>query len=163
MPEKSIGINTSNADEYVAAFEASEQADGHTRAIQIIATTAGKVDETIGSADRTVSSNDSLDVTAVSGNIIVGDNAYFACYLAHSESNGSCLVTPLLCDNDGNVIGTLEPKQSDVNQGIPLVSSSAYLSRCLVWEVMTTGAHKLYPHVYNLSDSNSIDMWCFTY
>lgn len=160
MSEKSVGIDTRNADTWVAAFEASETAEGHSRQIQIISMTAGKIDEFVGPATRSVSSDDSLDITTVSG-IEVGDNAYLACFVKHSQEAGSCLVTPLLCDNNDNVVGTLETKQSKV--GLPLASGSHYISSSLSWDIKGTGAWKVHPHIYNLSDSNEVSVWAFTF
>jgi hypothetical protein len=158
--EQATGIDTSRANAYVATFQASQDADGQTRLVQIISMTAGKIDESVGSATREVISDDSLTLTTVSG-IEVGDNAFLSCYLKHSQETGSCLVTPLLCDNNDNVIGTLETKQSKV--GLPLASGSHYLSNSLTWEIMNTGAWKVYPHIYRLSESNEVDVWAFTF
>lgn len=159
MAEKSTGIRTTGADTYVATQDASEQAEGHNRQLQIITLTAGKIDS--GLSRLAVSSNDSMDVTAVSGSLLVGDNAHLACYVEHSLSNGSCLVTPLLCDNDGVVLGYLPSKTSSVQ--IPVEKSGKYLSICLSWEVMATGSWKLFPLVSSLSNGNSVDVYAYTF
>jgi hypothetical protein len=161
MAERGTGIKTTGADTYVATFDASEQGDGHSRVVQVISLTAGKVSPTMGSPTRSVSSNDSLNMTTISGNINVGDNSYFACYLRHSQPNGYCLVTPLLCDDNGTVMGSLESKASRVM--LPVASGSNYMSPCLSWPVLETGAWTIYPHVTDLSSGNSISMWCYTF
>lgn len=159
MTEQATGIKTVGADTYVGTFLASEQADGKTRVIQIISMTAGKIETGL---DRIgVSSDDSWDVTSVSGSLIAGDNNYLGCYVEHTQPSGKCLVTPLLCNNDGIVIGYLPPKISDVK--VPVQKSGKYLSICLSWEVMSTGAWKIYPHISGLSDGNSVDVYSYTY
>jgi hypothetical protein len=162
MTERAVGIKTTGADTYVAAFLASEQADGQNRIIQIISLASGKFDATIGAATRSISSSDSLDVSGLLGDIVVGDNAYFACYAKHSRASGSCLVTPLLCDDDGVIVGKLESKKSQVQIALD-DGSGHYLSNVLSWNILGTGAWKLYAHVADLSDSNSVDLWCFTF
>jgi hypothetical protein len=159
--EKSVGIKTTGADTYVAAFSAAEQAEGQNRVVQIISLAAGKVSSSLGAATRSVSSNDSLDMSLITGDMVVGDNSFFACYLGHSQSNGSCLVTPLLCDNDGLVIGTLESRVSRVM--LPVVNGAKYMSNCLSWPILETGAWKIYAHITDLSGSNVVDIWCFTF
>jgi len=159
MTNRSVGINTQNADNWVAAITAAEEADGHTRLIQLISVVAGKIDESIGSPARTVASNDSLDITTVSGNVLVGDSSYMSMYIQHSQEDGSCLVTPLLCDNDGVTIGCLDSKVSRVSA--PLKTGSYYLSSHLSWDIRETGAYKCFPHIYNLSSSNIIKCWIF--
>jgi hypothetical protein len=159
--ERSTGINTRNANEYVATFLASEQAEGHDRVIQIISITSGKIDESFSSPSRTVSSDDSLDISTVSGNVVVGDNAYFACYVKHSKDRGNCLITPILCDNEGKAIGILPPKKSEVL--LTLYSGSSYFSPCLSWDVKDTGCWKVFPHVSGLSDGDIVDIWVFTF
>lgn len=162
MAERSTGINTRNADEWVATFSAAEQADGRTRVVQIVSLTSGKIDSVVGAADRTVSTNDSLNITTFSGNIIVGDNSYLACYVEHSVVTGSCNITPLLCDNQGQVVSTLPTKVSQVV--LPTQSGSGnYLTPCLSWDIKGTGAWKIYPHVYNLSAGNTVDLRCYTF
>ena len=159
--ENSVGIKTTGADTYVAAFTAAEQAEGKSRVVQIISLTSGKMDPLVGSPTRGVSVNDTLDITTVTGSVSVGDNAYFACYLRHTQPAGSCLVTPLLCDDGGTVVGCLPSKISRVM--LPVASGTNYISNCLSWPVMETGAWKIYPHVTDLSLSNTVDMWCFTF
>jgi hypothetical protein len=159
--EKSTGIKTTGANEYVATFKASESAEGHDRVIQIVSIASGKIDESLGSPTRNISSNDSMDITTISGNITIGDNSYLAVYPRHSQSNGSCLITPLLCDNEGVVIGCLETKSSSVM--LPAASGTNYIANCLSWAVIETGAWKLYPHVSNLSSSDTIDLWCYVF
>jgi hypothetical protein len=161
VSEQSVGIVTTGANEYVAAFTASQQADGKDRVIQLIAVVAGKIDESVTSPTRSVSSDDSLDMSTVSSPTLIGDERYIGVYIKHSEPDGKCLVTPLLCDNNDAVIGTLETKESKVQ--LPMASGSHYLSSCLSWEIMSTGAWKCFPHIYNLSDSNAVDVWMFTY
>jgi len=160
VTERSVGINTTNATDYVAAFIASEQADGHSRQIQIIAFTGGKIDSTVGSQTRSVTSNDSDNLEYISDTVAVGDDCYLGCYIKHSEPSGSCVVTPLLCDAGGGVIGVLEPKKS---VAIPVASGSHYLSTCLTWQIMGTGAWRVYPHINKLSESNSVDVWLYSY
>jgi hypothetical protein len=159
MAEKSTGIKTTGADTYVATQQAAEQAEGQSRVVQIISMTAGKIET--GISRLGVSSNDAMDVTSVSGSLVAGDNMYLACYVNHSQSNGSCLVTPLLCDNDGVVLGYLDPKVSSVK--VPVINVTNYLSVCLSWEVMSTGAWKLFPLVSELSDGNSVDVYAYTF
>ena len=159
--ERGTPIKTTGGDTNVATFRASEDFQGQERVVQIISMTSGKVSEDIGSPDRSVSVNDSLDITTISGNVLAGDNSYMACYLRHSQSNGQCLVTPLLCDNNGVVMGSLESKSSKVM--LPVASGGYYLANCLSWPILETGAWKIYPHVTDLSDSNSVEMWCFTF
>jgi hypothetical protein len=159
--ERGTPIKTTGGDTQVATFRASEDFQGQERVVQIISITSGKTDEDLGSPDRTVSSNDSLDITTISGNVMAGDNSYLACYVRHSQPDGYCLVTPLLCDNDGVVMGTLDSKSSKVM--LPVASGTAYISNCLSWRILETGAWKIYPHVADLSDSNSVEMWCYTF
>jgi hypothetical protein len=159
--EKSVGIKTTGADTYIATFKAAEEADGRERLIQIISLSSGKISETLGAAPRSVAADDSLDVSGITADFVVGDNAYFACYLKHSEPNGYCLITPLLCDNEGHVIGCLETKASQVK--LPILDGSDYLSTCLSWPILETGAWKIYAHVTDLSVSNIVDVWCFTF
>jgi hypothetical protein len=159
MAEKSTGIKTTGADTYVATQQAAEQAEGQSRVVQIISMTAGKIET--GVSRLGVSSNDAMDVTSVSGSLVSGDNMYLACYVDHAQSNGSCLITPLLCDNDGSVLGYLAPKVSTVK--IPVTKSGKYLSVCLSWEVMSSGAWKLFPLVSELSNGNSIDVYAYTF
>jgi hypothetical protein len=161
MTEHATGINTRNATAYVATQVAAEQADGNTRLLQIVSITAGKITGDAYSSTRTVSSNDSLTVTTISGNILVGDNSRLSCYVQHTQSTGSCLVTPLLCGADGKVIGTLETKQSNVM--LPLVSGTNYISNCLSWSIMDTGAWYTYTHIYNLSDNNTVTVSSYTF
>jgi hypothetical protein len=161
MTERATGIKTTGADTYVATADASEQADGKTRVIQIISLAAGKVSSALGIATRSVSSNDSWDMSLITGDMVVGDNSFFACYLGHSQNNGSCLVTPLLCDDDGLVIGTLESRTSRVM--LPVVNGTKYMASCLSWPILETGAWKIYAHITDLSDSNTIDIWCYTF
>jgi len=159
--ELGIGIVTRNADSYVARFEASEKVDGVPRAVQIISLTAGKIDSSVGAETRSVVSDDTLDVTTLSGSILVGDNAYLGCYVLHSSRNGSCIVTPLLCDSNGVVIGKLSSKETKVD--IEFIKSGEYLSTCLIWDIRSCGAWKIFPHVYNLSSGNSVKLWVYTY
>jgi hypothetical protein len=161
MSEKSVGINTRNADAYVAAFEAAEQADGYTRNIQIVGLTAGKIDQNLGDPDKIVSSNDSNNITTITGSIETGDNAYCAIYPRHSQSAGSCVVTPLLCDNQGTVVGMLDSKYSNVP--ITMYSGSDYISKPLIWDIKSTGAWKIYVHISELSDSNTVKLWIYTF
>jgi len=161
MAERSTGINTRNPSDYVATFDAAEQAEGQVRLIQIVSLTSGKIDTAKGSPDRTVASNDSLDLTTTSGDVTVGDNAYLACYTEHSQIDGKCFVTPLLCDNDGEVVGMLPSKESKVT--ITTYSGSNYFSNCLSWEIRSTGAHKVFMHVSELSTGNSVDMRYFVF
>lgn len=159
--ERKTGIRTTGADSYVATFRASEDVDGGERLVQIISMTSGKIDESIGASTRSVSSDDSLDLTTLSGSVQIGDDGYFACYVRHSQKNGQCLITPLLCDNNGVVIGALNSKTSKVM--LPVASGSNYIANCLSWPVMETGAWRIFPHVADLSDANSVQMWCFTF
>jgi|WetSurMetagenome_2_1015567.scaffolds.fasta_scaffold367686_2 hypothetical protein len=159
MTERSVGIKTTGATDYVAAFTASEQADSHNRVVQIIAMTAGKIDT--GLSRLGVAANDSMDITSVSGSLVVGDNSRFACYIEHSQSNGTCLVTPLLCDNDGVALGYLPAKSSSADMSI--VKSGKYLSPCLSWEILNTGAWKIHPLIFGLSDGNNIDVYSYTF
>jgi hypothetical protein len=161
MGEKSTGIKTTNADTYVATFLASEEAEGKQRVVQIISLTAGKVDSSLGSPARTVSFNDSSDISTLTGNIEVGDNYYLACYVRHSQLNGSCLVTPVLCDNNGTPMGLLESKKSQVQ--LTVTSGIDYFSKCLSWEVAGTGAWKINAYISDLSVGNSIQLWCYTF
>lgn len=161
MSERSLGINTRNADAWVAAFEASEQAEGYTRAVQVVALTSGKIDQNVGEPIRAVSSNDSNDITTFSGNVEVGDNAFCAIYSRHNQSSGSCIITPLLCDNQGTVIGILDSKYSNVP--ITLYSGSDYISKPLIWDIKSTGAWKIFPHISELSESNTVKLWVFTF
>ena len=161
MTERAVGYDARNSTEYVAAFVASEEADGHTRLIQIMSVTAGKVDEDIGDPYRIVSTNDSMDVDSLSGNLEVGDNSYLTCYIHHSEPTGSCLITPLLCDNNGVVVGTLEPRQSNVC--LTMQSGTGYyMSNNINWDIKGTGAYSIFPHVSNLSSSNIVKLWVFS-
>jgi hypothetical protein len=159
--EKSVGVKTIGADTYIAAFSAAEQAESKSRVVQIIGLTAGKILETPGLATRSVTSDDSADVSAIVGDIEIGDNSYLACYVVHAGLNGSCLLTPLLCDNDGSVIASLDSKVSRVM--LPIYNGSGYLSNCLSWPVLETGAWKVFVHVTDLSTSNTIDIWCYTF
>jgi hypothetical protein len=159
MAEQATGISTRNPDTWVATFEGSEIVGGHTRQIQVVGITTGKI---AGGLSRlSVSTNDSMDVTSVSGSVVVGDNSHLVCYVTHTQNNGACLVTPLLCDNDGVVIGYLPPKISNVK--VPVQKSGKYLSICLSWEVMSTGAWKIFPLVSELSDGNSVDVYTYTF
>jgi hypothetical protein len=159
LTEKAVGINTRNADQYVAAFVASEQVDGHDRLTQIVSLTAGKVGT--GDFRLSVSTNDSEDVTTISGNLLVGDNNYLVFYTQHIQPNGCCLLTPLLCDSGGTVIGYLPPKLSSVQ--MPVTVSGKYLSACLSWAVMSTGAYYIYPLITGLSGGNSVDVYAYTF
>lgn len=161
MTERSVGINTQNADKWVASFDAAEQAEGHTRVIQIIGLTAGKIGTPVGAATRVVATDDPLDISSISGNLVIGDNSFLACYLRHTSDKGQCLITPLLCDDNGDVIGTLPPKRSTV--AVPLLDGVDYVSNCLSWDIKGTGALKAYMHVSNLSNLNTISLWCFTF
>lgn len=161
VSDRAAGINTRNADAWVAAITASEEVNGHERLLQNITVTAGKVSEQLGATTRSVFSNDTLDITTITGSVSIGDDGYFGCYIRHSQSNGSCLVTPLLCDNNGVVMGSLDSKKSYVS--LPVASGTNYISNCLVWDIKNTGTWKVFPHIYSLSDSNAIDMWCYTY
>lgn len=159
MTEQATGIKTTGADTYVGTFLASEQADGKTRVIQIISMTAGKIET--GTTRSNVSFDDSWDVTTVSGDLIAGDNKYLGCYVEHTQSNGKCLITPLLCDDSGVVIGYLPPKVSDVK--VPVEKSGSYLSVCLSWEVMSTGAWKIYPHISGLGEGDVVTVYAYTF
>ena len=159
MTERATGINTRNSNEYVATFEAAEQVSGSSRLIQIVALSSGKIDTTVSSPLRSISSSDSLDVTTLSGNINTGDNSFFVCYIDHKEKNGSCVVTPLLCDNDGSIVGNLPPKTSKANPY--LIKGTYYISSCLIWDIKGSGSWKLFPHVMDLSASNDIKLWGF--
>lgn len=161
MAERATGISTANANEYVATFTASEEAEGQTRLIQIISLAGGKIEAAKPSAMRSVSSDDSYDLTTVSGDLLLGDNAFIACYTEHSELTGNCLITPLLCDNDGVVMGVMPTKKSQVS--LPVYGSSNYYSNCLSWEVRETGAWKAYLHVSALSDSNTVELRYFSF
>lgn len=161
MAERSTGINTRNPSDYVATFDAAEQAEGQTRLIQIVSLTSGKIDTTKSAPNRAVSSNDSLDLTTTSGDISVGDNAYLACYTEHSQSDGKCFITPLLCDNNGEVMGMLPSKESKVI--VTTYSGSNYFSNCLSWEIRGAGAHKVFMHVSELSAGNTVDMRYFVF
>jgi hypothetical protein len=161
MAERATGITVKNPTDYVATQLAAEQAEGHSRVIQIISVAAGKIESGSNSSYREVSSDDSYTVTTVSGNIDIGDNAYLSCYIKHSDANGSCLVTPLLCNSEGAVLGHLDPRISSV--GLPVASGSYYLAPCLTWNVMSTGAWKLYPHISKLSAGNSIQINSYTF
>jgi hypothetical protein len=158
MSEKATGVITRNADAYIATFEAAEQAEGQIRLVQIISITAGKIPEVVGVPTRHVVNNDSLSITTLSG-YLLGDNSHLVCYVKHKEPGGSCLVTPLLCDNNNQVIGTLESKYSKVS--LTLASGTAYLSPCLRWEFLGTGAWSIFPHVCQISEANEIDLWLF--
>jgi len=160
MADRSVGIRTSGADTYVAAFTAAEQAEGKERVVQLTGLTAGKVSENLANSIRTVISDDVYDATTFSGSIVIGDSAYLTCYLRHSRSDGECLVTPLLCDNYGIVMGCLDSQKSKVM--LPVVSGTSYLSNNLSWAVMETGAWKVFVHVSGLSAANSVDLWAFT-
>lgn len=159
--ERAVGIKTVGADTYVAAQNAAEQAEGKTRVLQIVSLAAGKVDSSLGSPARTCSTNDSSDLTTITGDIDVGDNFYLACYLRHSQSTGSCLVTPILCDGAGTPMGLLESKRSQVQ--LTVVSGTDYFSKCLSWEVAGVGAWKIYPHVTDISTDNTVNLWCYTF
>lgn len=159
MTERATGINTRNANEYVATFEASEQISGSSRLIQIVALSSGKIDSSVSSPLRSVSSSDSSEVTTISGSVSAGDNSFFVCYVDHKEKNGSCMITPLLCDNDGLVIGSLPPKTSKANPY--LTKNTYYISSCLIWDVKGSGSWKIFPHVMDLSASNNIKLWGF--
>ena len=159
--ERGTPIKTTGGDTQVATFRGSEDFQGQERVVQIISITSGKTNEGLGSPDRTVSIDDSLDITTISGSITAGDNSYLACYIRHSQPDGYCLVTPLLCDNDGVVMGTLDSKPSKVM--LPVASGSHYLSNCISWPILETGAWKIYPHITDLSYSNSVDVWCYTF
>lgn len=159
--ERGTGIKTTGADTYVATFRASREVAGQERVVQIISLTSGKVSDSLGDSTRSVSVDDSMDVTTLSGSVPIGDDAYLACYLRHSQPNGQCLVTPLLCDNNGTVMGTLHSKTSKVM--LPVASGSNYLANCLSWPILETGAWSIFPHVSDLSQSNTVDLWCFTF
>jgi len=161
VSESAVGIKTVGADTYVAAYTAAEQADGKTRVVQIISLTAGKVDSSLGSPTRSVSSNDSADISALTGDIEVGDNYYLACYVRHSQPTGSCLVTPILCDNQGTPMGLLESKRSQVQ--LTVTSGIDYFSKCLSWEVAGAGAWRINAYISDLSVGNSIQLWCYTF
>jgi hypothetical protein len=158
MTEKAIGISIRSPNEWIAAFEGSEVVDGHPRQIQVVSLAAGKIESGI---NRSVSVDDSNDTTTLTGDLTVGDSSYLAAYIKHSEANGSCLVTPLLCNSGGAAIGHLPPRFSNVT--VPVVSGTAYLSHCLTWEVMATGAYSLYMHVSQLSAGNTIDLNAYTF
>ena len=160
MSESLTGISTVNADAYVATKSAAEVIGGKTGVIQLIGLTAGKIDQSVGSPLRTVSTSDSFDVTTFSGSVLIYDDSFLACYIEHSQLNGSCLVTPLLCDNGGVVIGCLPSRQSQVN--LPLQKGSYYISNCLSWDIKDTGAWKGFIHISNLSSSNTVKLWSFT-
>lgn len=57
MGQESIGIKTTGADHYVAAFTASEQAEGQTRVIQLVSIVSGKIDQSLRSPSRSVASS----------------------------------------------------------------------------------------------------------
>lgn len=159
--ERGTPIKTTGGDTQVATFRASQDVEGQERVVQIISLTSGKANESLGPPTRAVSTNDSMDITTISGNVLSGDNAYLACYVRHSQPDGYCLVTPLLCDNDGVVMGTLDSQASKVM--LPVASGTNYLASCLSWPILETGAWRIYPHITDLSGSNSIDLWCFTF
>lgn len=161
MAELSTGITVRSPTDYVATQQAAEQAEGHNRVIQITSMAAGKIEIGNNYSTRSVSSDDGYDMTTVSGSHIVGDNNYLACYVKHASSNGSCLITPLLCNQDGAVMGHLDPKMSTV--GLPVASGSYYLAPCLSWNIMQTGAWKLYMHVSRLNAGNSIQLDAYTF
>jgi hypothetical protein len=158
MTERAVGITIRNPTDYIAAQLAAEQVEGHQRLIQVISITAGKIETGI---NRSVSEDDSNDTTTLTGDLTVGDSAYLAAYVKHSEATGSCLVTPLLCNSEGAAIGHLPPRYSNVT--VPVVSGTTYLSHCLTWEVMATGAYSLYMHVSQLSAGNTIDLNAYTF
>lgn len=161
--ERGTGIKTTGADTYVATFKASQDVGGQERMVQIISLTSGKITDQVSTPTRSsVSVDDSMDTTTLSGMLQVGDDSYFACYTQHSEQTGQCLITPLLCDNYGNVVGVLNSKKAQVRLPVT-VSGGAYLANCVSWPVLETGAWQIFPHVTDLSDSNSVDMWCFTF
>ena len=115
MSELATGIVSRNPTDYVATRTAAEQAEGHSRVVQIISMTAGKIESGANSFTRLgVTSNDALDVSSVIATMVAGDNNRLACYVQHSQSNGTCIVTPLLCDANGTPIGVLESKTSRV-------------------------------------------------
>jgi hypothetical protein len=159
--ERAVGIKTVGADTYVAAQNAAEQAEGKTRVLQIVSLAAGKVDSSLGSPARTLSTDDSSDLTTITGDIAIGDNFYLACYLRHSQSDGSCLVTPILCDDAGTPMGLLESKRSQVQ--LTVTSGTDYFSKCLSWEVAGAGAWKIYPYVTDISIDNTVNLWCYTF
>ena len=161
MTERALGISTRSATDYVAAFTAAESADGQIRQVQLIGLTAGKIDATVGAAGRIVSSNDAMDITTLSGNTLINDSHYLAIYVQHTQPNGSCLVTPLLCDSTGRVMGSLESKVARVT--LPLASGTNYIANCLVWPVLETGAWTVFSHVSNLSSNNTVSVWVFTF
>jgi hypothetical protein len=158
MTERSTGITVRNPTDYIATQLAAEQAEGRSRLIQIVSLAAGKIETGIS---RSVAADDSNDTTTLTGDLTVGDSSYLACYVKHSEASGSCLVTPLLCNVAGAAIGHLPPRYSNVT--VPVVSGTAYLSHCLTWEVMTTGAYSLYMHVSQLSAGNTIDLNAYAF
>jgi hypothetical protein len=160
MPERSIGITSRAPTDFVAAFTAAEQADGESRLIQIISLTAGKISDTVGAPLRIVSVNDTMDVSTLTGDVIVGDNSYASIYVQHSQPTGSCLVTPLLCDGAGTVIGCLSPKQSQVCLTLQSGTGS-YMSSNLNWDVKGSGAIKIFPHVSGISAGDEIKLWVF--
>jgi hypothetical protein len=159
--ERGTPIRTTGGDTNVATFTASELVGGQERIVQIISLTAGKIPEFLPPATRSVSSDDTMDITTVSGNVVVGDNSILAVYPQHSQPTGSCLVTPLLCDNGGNVVGCLNTQAAKVM--LPVVSGIAYFSPCLTWSIMNTGAWYVYPHISELSSGNDVNIWCFTF
>jgi hypothetical protein len=158
--ERSVGLDVRNPNAWVAAFVGAEEADGHERLVQLIALTGGKIDNIVGTPTREVSTNDSFNVATLSGNLTVGDNSALSCYVQHSQLNGSCIVTPLLCDNSGTVIGCLNPQQS--RECMTLQSGTGYyISPNLNWDTKGTGAFKIFPHVSNLSVGNDVKLWVF--
>jgi hypothetical protein len=159
MVDRAVGISTKNADEYVAAFTAFEQVEGHTRLVQLVGITSGKIPDDIGSPIRTVITDDPLDVTTVSGIMIVDDNSSIVCYAQHSQPDGICLVTPLLCDAT-KVVGCLPSKKSQTALGI--TTSGNYISTGLSWDIKGAGAVSVFPHISGLSAGNSISLWIFS-
>lgn len=161
MSEKATGIISRNADAWVATFEAAEQAEGHSRLIQIVSLTSGKIGTSVGAPTRTVASNDSSDTTTFSGSIVLGDNNAIAAYIQHSQSSGNCIITPLICDNNGAVVGGLNPLRSTTILDLK-GASNYYLGNTLIWDIKGSGGWKIWPHVSNLSDSNTIKLWIYT-
>ena len=162
MSDRSTGIVTRNPTDYVATQDASEQAESHSRVIQIISMTAGKIASGTNSLSRLgVTINDAMDVSSVTATMVAGDNSRLACYVQHSQSNGSCIVTPLLCDATGDPIGTLEPKVSRVM--VPVINAGQYLSVCLDWSIMNTGAWYLYFNISQISSGNSVNLYAYTF
>lgn len=88
----------------------------------------------------------------------VGDATKLHIFASHSQSNGTCKVTPVLLTNEGVVVGILTPVDLAAG-GISLDGKyMAPISTCL----NVAGAHKVGFHVTELSEGNTVNVFAWT-